>query len=428
MRQYIKFVFAIAGITLFAGLSFFIYFQNINNENKEIASQSWPEIRQLSRNLIEENINTGAEYLLRVIDKKENGVHKYYYPASDTFEDRLYPLYTASTVYTLLKVYNFKKDEAVLEQAIKSADFMFLMQQKDKKNKSYGAFYYSYFPDKNEKELKFVVGTAAKSIFTMLKLWELTENEKYIGSAILAGDWLLTMQKTDGSMKSYLRYSDGKWYSGAKESLLYNGQVLSALSRLYIFTENEKYLEGAKKIAEFLLEKYEKAGRNFVEDDYREKNLISNSWVVMSLIDFHRAQKNDYFKEIIFELADKILKEQRNKPSEILTYGQWKGAYSTSGNSWISEVMAELYHFCKEENSGGCEKYKEAVLKTARWLIQNTYSEQNVLGLKNPQMAIGGVPWDRRQEYIRTDSVCHALNSYLGVIDSLPEGLLLSIP
>lgn len=402
--------------------------------NKEIVDNKvrkntgqWLEIRYLDKNLIKEKIQQGEGYLLRNLTQKENGAHKYYYPTNDTFENRLYAIYTSSTLYTLLKIYNSEKDEKLLKQIYNSADFILSMQSSKEKNKAFGAFYYSYNPENEEKEQKYVVGTSAKTIFTLLKLYELSGDKKYLESANLAGDWLLTMQKTNGSMKSYIRYDSGskKWFSITKESLLYNGQVLSALSRLYLEAKEEKFYKGAENIAKYLAGKYEEAGRNYIKDDYREVNPISNSWVAMSLIDFHRAKKSDYYEKIIFEMADRILNDQRNNPVELLTYGGWNGVYSTSGVGWISEVMSELYHFCKEENENNCEKYKEAVILATRWLIQNTYSEDNTSGVKNPKMAIGGIPWDQNQEYIRTDSVCHSLNSYLNIIGELIDGPLM---
>lgn len=89
--------------------------------------------------------------------------------------------------------------------------------------------------------------------------------------------------------------------------------------------------------------------------------------------------------------------------------------------------MAETYKFCKEQGREDCDKYKEAVVKVIRWIIQNTYSEENNFFLKNTERAMGGVFWNQQNKYVRTDSVCHALNSYVLIIEDLEDGLLLSI-
>ncbi len=385
-------------------------------------------IRELDKELIRQKIEDGKEYLFRMIDEEENGAHKYYYALNDTFENRLHTIYTSTLTYTLLKLYNLEKDDLLLDQALRCGEYILSMQNKDKGSKGYGAFYYSYFLDSKEKEKKFVVGTTSKTIFTLLKLYELTGDNKYLESAKLGADWLITMQKPDGSMKPYMRYSDGKWLYGAKESLLYNGQVLSALSKIYIVAKDEKYYNTAEKIAQRFAQKYEEAGRNYIVGEYRSKNPISNSWVVMSFIDFYKANRDDYYKDVIFELSDLILKNQRTDPEDILRYGQWNGAYSTSGVGWIAEVMAEVHELCRIENRADCDKYKEGIVLAIRWLIQNTYSKENSSFLKNPERAIGGIFWNEENKYVRTDSVAHGLNGYIGIINYLKDGVLISAP
>jgi hypothetical protein len=81
--------------------------------------------------------------------------------------------------------------------------------------------------------------------------------------------------------------------------------------------------------------------------------------------------------------------------------------------------MMEMYHFCREERGTECEEYKEAVVNVIKWLINNTYSDKNSENLPNPERALGGIFWDSDDKYVRTDSVCHALNAYIGIIGDL---------
>jgi hypothetical protein len=393
-------------------------------------------IDEMDKDLIKEKIEEGKNYLLRMIDKDKNGAHKYYYAIEDSFEERLHTIYTSSLLYTLLNIYEKEEDPFLLEQIIDSGEFILSMQNKEE-DKVYGAFSYSYyFPssgegeslDKEGREKKFVVGTTSKTIFTLIRLYNLTGDERYLKSAEMGADWLLTMQEEDGSMKPYLRYRDGAWYHGTKESLLYNGQVLSALSKIYILTGKEEYLKGAEKIATRFAQKYEEAGRNFIIGDYRSKNPISNSWVAMSFIDFYKATKNEYYKDIIFEMMDLIIEEQKNNKEDLKDYGQFKGAYSSSGNGWIAEVLCETHSLCNEEMVQDCERYKDSLLKVIRWNMQHTYSEENSFSLGNPERALGGIFWNENKKYVRTDSVCHGLNAYIGILDYLEEGLILSVP
>lgn len=76
----------------------------------------------------------------------------------------------------------------------------------------------------------------------------------------------------------------------------------------------------------------------------------------------------------------------------------------------------------------GRHKNHKDSIKVTWWIIQNTYSEENTFFLKWPQKAIGGSFWNYENRYVRTDSVCHAVNAYVGIINDLEDGLLLSIP
>ena len=55
-------------------------------------------------------------------------------------------------------------------------------------------------------------------------------------------------------------------------------------------------------------------------------------------------------------------------------------------------------------------------------------SEGNTFFLGEPQKAIGGSFWNCENLYVRTDSVCHALNAYVSIINDLEDGTLLTIP
>jgi rhamnogalacturonyl hydrolase YesR len=382
-------------------------------------------IRSLDKELMLQKIEQGKEFLFRAMHEDEYGFYKRYDTLNDNFGTRLHTVYSASIIYTLLKIYDFDQDERILEGIPKWGDFLLSMQSKDEE--TYGAFYYSYYLPSGRKQLRFPVGTTALSIFTLLDLYERTDDSRYLESAKLGGDWLITMQKPDGIMYAYKEFQDGEWVYGEKESLLYNGQVLSALSRLYKITGETRYYNAAERITQHFSARVEEEGC-YLGDDYRWKNPISSAWVAMSLLDFYKINKEDYYKNIILKCSDELLKRQAKDIDNPLYNGSWYRAYSTSGNGWLAEVMMEMYRFCQEQNVDGCDKYKEAIIRVIRWVIQNTYSEENTFFLKEPQKAIGGIFWNYEDRDVRTDSLCHALNAYVGMIDDWEDGTLLSLP
>ena len=424
----------------FVSTDFISLIKNIPEEPKENPKEKIEVvdgilmIRELDKEMIAERIEQGKEFLYRMEHDDLHGFYKQYNAEKDSFEERLHTVYSASIIYTFLYVYDYNKDEKILAYLDDWGSFLLSMQETDKNSSRYGAFSYSYFLDTQEKpclpadrEQRYVVGTSALSIFTLLRLHEITGNEKYLSSAKIAGDWLVSMQREDGVVKPYVRYNGEEWVYGTKLSLLYNGQSLSALSKLYAETKDKKYYNSAKKIADLFAKKYEQAGRKYVVGEYRTINPISNTWLVMSLMDFHKASGENYYKEIVFELSSQIISNQFKNLDDLFNYGRIDGAYSTSGNGWISEVMTDTYSFCLEEKRNDCEKYKTTVLNIIRWIMARTYSEENVSLTKNPQRSLGGVFWNKSEKYVRTDSVCHGLNGYTRLMKYLDEGTLLSI-
>lgn len=385
-------------------------------------------VRALDKALLARRIEDGKGYLLRVIDPRHKGVHKYYHAPADRFERELHTIYTASTALTLLKLHAYKPDERLLRLATEAAGFMMGMQSREARDRTAGGFFYAFDLERERPERRLVVGTASKSIFTLLELHGVTKDKRYLESAVLAAEWLISMQRPDGSVRSALIGQEGgAWKVQGKDSTLYTGQVLSALSRTYRATKNKKYLDAAARTADYLLARIAEKGC-FLGDDYRKPNPISSSWAVQSLLDFAKAGGDQRVEQTVFRCADDLVKRQWRRPEDAYRYGRWQRSLSSSGSGWLAEVMSEVYHHCRKKGTEGCDRYKDAVVAAIRLLLQYTYGPESSFVVKNPQAAAGGVFWSVRDRYVRTDSVCHAMNAYLNMIGDLGDGPLLTLP
>lgn len=385
-------------------------------------------VRVLDKALLSRRIDEGKSYLLRVLDPERRGAHKQYHAPADRFEPQLHTIYTASTALTMLKLYAQGGDKRLLDQATRAAEFMLSMQSHEQHDHTAGAFFYSFDLERRQPERKLVVGTASKTIFTLLELHAVAKDKKYLDAATLAANWLISMQRPDGSVRSYLSAGDGgRWMSSKKESMLYTGQVLSALSRTYRVTRDTRYLDAAAQTANYLLNKVTTKGC-YVGDDYRKPNPISSSWVILSLLDFVKATGDANFERTVFRCADELLKRQWRRTEDIYRYGRWQGSLSSSGNGWLAEVTSELYLHCREKGMERCDRFKEAVVLAIRVLTQYTYSPESAFVVKNPAAAAGGVFWSVTDRYVRTDSVCHAMNAYIHMLGHLGEGPLVELP
>lgn len=396
-------------------------------EALELAGGTVP-VRTLDKAMLRQRIDEGKGYLLRMMDPELGGVHKYYHAPTDTFEGRLHTVYTASTIYTLLALYQHDEDERLREPIERAAEFLLSMQSVVEGQRDHGAFAYSMDLADEQAQPRFVVGTTAKSIFTLIELHTLTGDPKYLDAARLAGNWLLTMQHDDGRVFAELvRRPTGLYKVVPFESMLYTGQVLSALSRLYLATGEHHFLNSATLTADYLYDKLGVEGC-YLGDDYRQPNPISSSWVILSLFDYARASDNSMVREVALYCADELLTRQIDDPDDVYHHGRWRGSLSSSGNGWLAEVLSELYLDCPDQDPDGCVRYREAVVLLFRVLMQYTYSPENSFVAKNPDMARGGLFWNTLDRYVRTDSVCHAMNAYVMMIDHLPDDVLIELP
>ncbi len=384
-------------------------------------------VRKIDGALIRRKIFDQRDYLLRMRDARHSGFFKRYDADLDVSQKWLRTIYTASSLYTLLKAYDFKKDRRIKQIIEPTAEFLISMQIKEGPHR--GAFYYRMNSENGAKWQKLVVGTAAKTIFTLLELYRRTGDAKYLESAKEAGSWLIRQTNSDGEVTPIARFKEGVYVTSSKRSYLYSGQVLSALSKLYAVTRNPAVLQTAQSIAENL---YERAYKEdfFVGDDYRPKNTISTSWLAKSFLDFYKVNPDQKLKNAIQKSVQAILAHQINDASDLAKFGRYNDTPASSGNGWINEVLTEVYPFYRDEKIEGSEWILDALLKTTRWLVQNIYSEENSVHLPNPARARGGsirnMPKDK--DSVRTDAVCHSANSLINLFHLTRGKLFFEVP
>ncbi|WED42605.1 glycoside hydrolase family 76 protein [Legionella cardiaca] len=387
-------------------------------------------IRLLDTQLIKQQIANSQHYLLNVMHPALHGFFKFYQAGTDHREDKLRTIYSSSSLYTFLKLYQLNHDPALEKNFKPIANFILSMQVKSGPNA--GGFYYSYDPATDTKQCRVVVGTTSKTIFTLLELYRFYNDDSYLTAAKKAGDWLLTMVKPDGNVTPIAICHEDQWHLYDKNSFLYSGQVLSALSRLYTATKDQRYYEGATKIAEHFRNEVQKQGI-YVGDSFRPKNSISTSWLLMSMIDYAKINSQEIYRNLIRQAAAKILSLQITDNSDAYTYGRYRDATTPSGNGWINEVLGVLYDYCINTHLGECEQYRKPMILTTRWLIQNAYSKENTYDVKNPAQAIGGFITNFSQKTVRTDAVCHGVNSLISLLNMIDKNdntnqTLLTVP
>jgi|GEM_PF-503337 len=392
----------------------------VDSEDKgvELIGEVVP-LRIMDTNVLKKHIELTKSYLLRMMDPEFHAFFKRYDAALDQREPKLRTIYTASSLLTLLKIQEVLPDPEIERQIQPIANFLLSMQEQEGMDS--GAFHYSYDKVTGKKDQRFVVGTASKTIFTLLTLYQRTKEPKYLEAAEKAGNWLLTRVEKNGSVYPVVYFKDGQRHEIRQQSFLYSGQVLSALSRLYTVTQNKRYYEKASQIADRFVQHVNTHGA-FVSDEYRLANSVSTSWLAMSLMDYAKVNPAPQYRDTIRKTIDTLLALQINEPSDAFNHGRLMDASDSSSNGWVNEVMTVLYPFCLSQKMPGCDAYRQFIILSSRWLMQDMYTPANSYAIKNPAMAEGGIIRNFVEKSVRTDAVCHGGNSLVGLLEMIgPE-------
>lgn len=395
---------------------------NINAAMIEYQNQVLPlagdvtVLPELSSEQLEATISAQKAYLLRHLDRRHFGFYKVYNARTDVAQVKLRTTYTASALWTLLQLQQLSPDPEIERVITPIANFLLSMQVRSGPNK--GAFHYSFDPVINKKRDRFVVGTVSKTIYTLLELYRLQKNPRYLHAAKAAGSWLKKHVNDDGRVVSEVlkRGSTQQWESVPKHSVLYSSETLSALSRLHFYTKEAHWHEAASRIATRLTAQAKQQGL-VLSDDYRRPNTISTSWLAMSLLDYTAAHPDPAIEELIFATAQQVVYRQIHFPNNLLENGRYFDTWATSGNGWMNEVLIEVHRRCQTRGRADCQNYRDAIDRSARWLVQNTYSHANSYHLPRPDRALGGSIRNSKVEAVRTDAVCHAANSLIGLAE-----------
>ena len=369
-------------------------------------------VNQIDAASLNAQIQASKRYLLRMQNPEHHAWFRLYDARSDQDQPKLRTIYTASSLLALLRLNRLQPDAEI--QNIIQPTLAFLHSMQLREGPQAGALHYSMNALTGDTNCRLMAGTASKTIFTWLQLHREGLDDDALPAAIRAGDWLLTLVGEDGAVSPKVVCRGSEWEVTRRQSFLYSGQVLSALSRLYAVTRDERYYAAATRIADRTLAALVRQ-HGFVGDDYRVPNSISTSWVAASLNDYADINPAAPYLEAIDQAMAQVLWRQILDTDDRFDHGRFLDTMSSSGNGWINEVIGVLHQSCIDRGRPLCERYIGPMVAGSRWLLQNSYNAANSLLLPNPARAEGGMIGSIRRSAVRTDAVGHALNGLMSL-------------
>lgn len=366
-----------------------------------------------------ESIRIGGQWLAYTV--KDDGRFDYeYYPNQDKHSSGYNIVRHAGSVYGLFEMWQLAEEEAV----IKPDQDVYL----DKASRAMGFIYDALKAPKGAKSDDRIClieggacesGSAALTLLTFLgrpakeQIPEQYRTEIYRqnDAAIMEGLALTMVDMIDSAGKVHRQYRDAvKLDKVKKEPLYYPGEVMLALMRYYEETKDERWLNAAERIAARQIKWYQ-----------RDRFIVPDHWVMQGFLHLWRIKKEDKYAESAYAMANHYSSEQYPFVWQAFPdyFGAWRrddDCPRTTRAGSRSEALRAVVHLAWERGDDATV-WEDTLLRAARHLMEQQYTERNSYWVPNFQEVRGAYPMGVVDNHIRIDNNQHALVGMTGALE-----------
>lgn len=340
----------------------------------------------------------GGEYLLR--HQRDDGSYDYLYEAKqDTYSDDYNLLRHAGTTYSLVELYQATDDARFLDAARRALDYLLTHHVSGPKPEDAAADFDAILSPDEEAKL----GGAALAVLAIVQYQNASGDARWQPNAERLARFMRFQQKDDGEFHS--KYYYGEPPAEPHVSLYYPGEAILSLLRLHALTGEPRWLDTARRAADWLIDVRD-AGKGVGEVPH-------DHWLTMSLNELHAATGDDRYARHAEVIAHTILATQRKDEAEPDLIGAYKAARSTP-TATRSEAMVAMYRLTRRRGLDP-DPYLEALLLAAAYQLRCQLTEENVLYVPRPDLALGGFRNSLINWAVRIDYVQHNVSSLLGL-------------
>lgn len=336
---------------------------------------------ELNKSDIKSIIEKGQKYLNNQL--LENGKFIYGYEKESLKELTSYNILRhAGTVWSLVNTYKINKDYETKEKIENGINYLIENAVKYKDDNVV------YVLEEKNSELK--LGANALTILMLTEYMETFENEDYKDIAVKLGNGIIESQNDDGSFVHVLLYPNYR-VKDEFRTVYYDGESIYALTKLYSFTKQEKFILAAQKAIDYC-----------IENNYEKHR---DHWVSYGLNEFTKLKKDaKYYDFAIRNLSYNINKIVKNKYTSPIC---------------LELLLAGFETYERAENEGinleeklDKNKLKEAIKYRAEYQLNGYFYPEYAMYFKEPIKILNSF-FVRNDDFrVRIDDVQHNLGAY----------------
>ena len=327
---------------------------------------------------------SASKYLYSLI--KPDGEFIYgYYPIFHKEIDNYNILRHAGSIWSLINLYRITKDDELVPKLNAAIDYLtegyIICKNEDT----------AYVFEKKTDEIK--LGGNGLSIIMLTEYMDVFETDKYIGLVRKLANGILEMEDmSSGKYFHVLNYPD---FSSKEEfrTIYYDGEATFALSRAYTYTNDEKYLHGAKMAVE-----------NFIAEDYTK---YRDHWVAYALNEITKYIPEPRFFEFAMQNAGKNLKTIYHR------------ARSTQTNLELLTITWQTFKRIQELEIStpyidefDVEFFAKTIYQRARHLLNGYFYPEFAMYMKRPSKVAGSFFVREDNFRVRIDDIQHYIGGY----------------
>ncbi len=235
-------------------------------------------------------------------------------------------------------------------------------------------------------------------------------------AALMEGLGLTLLDMIDDKGKVWRRYRDAMTQDRVvKEPLYYPGESMLALVRFYEATGDERWLDGARRIAQRQMDWYE-----------RKRMQNPDHWVMQALYRLWLIDKDDRYAQNAYAMGTHYASEQYGDgahygpvwtpwPDYLGAYRRTNDTPRTTRAGSRSEALRAVTNLAWDRGDDATA-YEEALLGAARHLMEQQYTERNGYWLPDLDRVHGAYPMGVVDNHVRIDNNQHALVGMVGAL------------
>ncbi len=348
-------------------------------------------------------IQEGAAWLLN--NAKPDGKFNYQYnPNTDRYSKSYNAVRHAGTVYGLLELYRHFQEQSFLDAARRAAPYL----------------YENIGPPEPGSDLLGIpdgrawpTGSAALGLLAFINMPPDMRTADYARYEEALGRFLLKMIDDRGKVfQGYLAYKGAKEVNGVKrvvkEPLYYPGESMLALAKLYEQTRDKRWLDGATRIADRQIRRYN-LGR------------MADHWVIQGLYQIYRHTQDRWYADAALAMADSYIDTQC--PPNTPPFPDYFGAYRrqnetprTTRAGSRSEAMTAAVRTAWELGVDA-RPYEDSLLFAAKHQIEQQFRPESTFYLLRPDRALGGFRAGLVDNQLRIDFNQHSSVGLIGALE-----------